>query len=204
MSNHDDKIYTFSIKIDKLEDDENLYVIAFSDITKLQQRVDKFEKRANIDSLTEIFSRQKFDQLYQLEFARSIRYFNSLTVLFVDIDHFKEVNDTYGHDIGDLTLKAFTQIISKNIREYDIFARWGGEEFILMLPQTNVNDGYKLAEKIRLAIQAHTFENVEKVTCSIGLSMLNKGDSHQKLIKRADTALYKAKNGGRNRTIIEI
>jgi diguanylate cyclase (GGDEF)-like protein len=80
----------------------------------------------------------------------------------------------------------------------------GGEEFILMLPQTDVNDGYKLAEKIRKAIFTHNFEGINTLTCSIGLSMLNKGDNSEIIIKRADTALYKAKNGGRNRTIIEI
>ena len=204
IRNKAEEIHTLSIKIDKLEENEDLYLIVLSDITKLQQRAEKFKKRANIDPLTGTFSRQKFNALYESEFARSIRYFNPLTVLFLDIDHFKEVNDTYGHDIGDLTLKEFSKIISTRTREYDIFARWGGEEFILMLPQTNINDGYKLAEKIRMSILSHKFEKLDNLTCSIGLSMLKKGDSKEEIIKRADSALYKAKNGGRNRTIIEI
>ena len=204
MKNKDGELHILSIKIDKLEENEDLYVIILSDITKLQQRTEKFKKRANIDALTQVFSRQKFNSLYEVEFSRSIRYINPLTILFIDIDHFKEINDTYGHDIGDLSLKTFASIISNNIRKNDVFARWGGEEFILMLPQTDVNDGYKLAEKIRKAIFTHNFEGINTLTCSIGLSMLNKGDNSEIIIKRADTALYKAKNGGRNRTIIEI
>ena len=204
IANHKGDIHTLTIKIDKLEDDENLHVIVLSDITTLQKRSQKFEKRANIDSLTGAYSRAKFNNLFHSEFSRSIRYLNPLTVLFIDIDNFKIVNDTYGHDIGDKVLKKFANLISINCREFDVFARWGGEEFILMLPQTNINDGYKLAEKIRNIIASHEFEQLGTLTCSIGLSMLHKGDSHESLIKRADNALYKAKSAGRNRTIIEI
>lgn len=204
IANHKGEIHTLTIKIDKLEDDDNLHVIVLSDITALQKRSEKFEKRANIDSLTGAYSRAKFDYLFHSEFARSIRYFNPLTILFIDIDNFKIVNDTYGHDIGDEVLKKFANLISTNSRELDVFARWGGEEFILMLPQTNINDGYKLAEKIRNIIALHKFDQIETLTCSIGLSMLNKGDNHESIIKRADNALYKAKSTGRNRTIIEF
>jgi len=103
-----------------------------------------------------------------------------------------------------MVLKSFAKLIASNIREFDVFARWGGEEFILMLPQTNINDGYKLAEKIRTSIASYQFEKIGHLTCSIGLSMLNKGDTRKILIKRADNALYKAKTTGRNKTIIEI
>jgi diguanylate cyclase (GGDEF)-like protein len=204
IANHNGNIHTLTIKIDKLEDDENLHVIVLSDITTLQKRSEKLEKRANIDSLTGAYSRAKFNNLFHSEFARSTRYFNPLTILFIDIDNFKIVNDTYGHDIGDDVLKKFANLISINSREFDVLARWGGEEFILMLPQTNINDGYKLAEKIRNIIASNEFDKIGTLTCSIGLSMLNKGDSHESLIKRADNALYKAKSSGRNRTIIEI
>lgn len=204
IANHKGKIHTLTIKIDKLEEEESLHVIVLSDITKLQLRSEKFEKRANIDSLTGAYSRAKFDNIFQSEFSRSIRYFNPLTILFIDIDNFKTINDTHGHDIGDEVLKKFAQLISSNSREFDLLARWGGEEFILMLPQTNINDGYKLAEKIRNIIASNRFDKIQTLTCSIGLTMLDKGDSPESLIKRADNALYKAKSTGRNRTIIEI
>jgi len=204
IANSKGELHILSIKIDRLQEDEDLYVIVLSDVTKLQQRADKFEKRANIDSLTGAFSRAKFNNQYASEFARSTRYLNPLTIVFIDIDHFKSINDSYGHDIGDITLKTFSELISRNIREFDLFARWGGEEFILMLPQTNINDGYKLAEKIRISIASHKFKAITKLTCSIGISMLCKGDDTKSLIKRADTALYKAKTTGRNKTIIEI
>jgi diguanylate cyclase (GGDEF)-like protein len=204
IANHKGIVHTLTIKIDNLEESEGLHVIVLSDITKLQMRAEKFEKRANIDALTEAYSRAKFDNLLHSEFSRSTRYLNPLTILFLDIDHFKQVNDTYGHDVGDMVLKTFAKIISSNIREFDVFARWGGEEFILMLPQTNINDGYKLAEKLRNSISSHRFDKINKITCSIGISMLNKGDTKKDLIKRADNALYKAKTNGRNRTIIEI
>jgi len=204
IANQKGDIHSLTIKIDKLEDNENLHVIVLSDITTLQKRLIKFEKRANIDTLTGAYSRAKFDYLYNAEFSRSKRYLNPLTIIFIDIDHFKKINDTYGHDVGDEVLKKFANLISSNSREFDVFARWGGEEFILMLPQTNINDGYKLAQKIRNIIASHKFDKIGTLTCSIGLSMLNKGDTKSSLIKRADNALYKAKSAGRNRTIIEI
>ncbi len=204
MKNYKGEICTLAIKIDKLEDEDNQHVIVLSDITKLQQRAEKFKKRANIDALTGVYGRSKFDELYHSEFSRSTRYLNPLTIIFIDIDHFKIINDTHGHDVGDEILKVFAKLISSNRREFDIFARWGGEEFILMLPQTNINDGYKLGEKIRKTIASYEFDKAASLTCSIGLSMLNKGDTKETLIKRADNALYKAKTTGRNKTIIEI
>ncbi len=204
IANKKGKIRTLSIKIDKLEKREGLYIIVLSDITKLQKRSEMFEIKANTDSLTKLYSRAKFNTLYQLEFERSTRCLNPLTLLFIDIDNFKITNDTYGHDVGDIVLKKFSKLISKNIRKYDILARWGGEEFILMLPQTNINNGYKLAEKIRNVIASNKFEKIQTLTCSIGISTLDKGDEKETLIKHADNALYKAKSSGRNKTIIEI
>jgi len=204
IKNKNKKLYIMNIKIDKIVGDENIYVIILTDITKLQQNTEEFMKKANIDSLTQIYSREKFNEHYEKEFSRSLRHLNPLTLLFIDIDYFKQVNDNYGHDVGDTTLYTFSQIISFNTRAFDLFARWGGEEFIIMLPQTNINDGYKLAEKIRKIISTYKFEHIESLTCSIGVSTLQKGDLVETLLKRADNALYKAKNSGRNKTIIEI
>lgn len=191
-----------TIKIHKLN--ETQYVIVFSDITQIKNRADMLEQKANLDSLTGAYSREKFNELYEIEFRRSQRYINSLSLLFLDIDHFKEINDTYGHDLGDQALIQFVKIIQENIRQYDVLARWGGEEFILMLPQTDMSAAFKIAEKLRKQISNHTFETIGTITCSIGVSMLQKNDDIHSLIKRADNALYKAKRSGRNRSIIDF
>jgi len=204
MANYKDELKTLTIKIYKLDEIKDEYVIVLSDITQLQQKADMLEKKANIDSLTQIYTRQRFEELYSLELHRSQRYINSLSILFLDIDHFKKINDVYGHDIGDATLKTFASLISSTIREYDVFGRWGGEEFILMLPQTDVNVAFKIAEKLRKLIETYKFDKLKNITCSIGISMLQKDDDYHSLIKRADNALYKAKNTGRNKTIIDF
>lgn len=204
MNNAQNELKTLCIKIEKLIQSKNEYIIILSDITQLEKRAEMLEKKANTDSLTKIYTRQKFEELYSLELHRSQRYINSLSILFLDIDHFKNINDLHGHDIGDETLKTFTRLIGEEIREYDVFARWGGEEFILMLPQTDINAAYKIAEKLRKKIGSHPFENLKGLTCSIGVSMLQKDDDFHSLIKRADNALYKAKNTGRNKTIIDF
>lgn len=191
-----------TIKIHKLNDNE--YVIVLSDITKIQNRADMLEQKANIDSLTKALSRQKFDELYSLELHRSQRYINSLSVMLLDIDHFKNINDTYGHDIGDKALIDFAKLIKEGIRKYDVFARWGGEEFILMLPQTDINAAFKMGEKLRNIIKEHNFEKIGKLTCSIGISMLRRDDDESTLLKRIDNALYKAKKSGRDKTIIYL
>lgn len=203
IKNRNNNSLIVDIKIDKIEQEE-VCIIILSDITQLKLNTEKFMKKANIDSLTNIYSRQKFNELYEIELDRSARYLNPLTILFIDIDFFKIINDTHGHAVGDATLETFAKVVSENIREFDIFARWGGEEFILLLPQTNINDGYKLAEKIRTIISSYEFKDIKSLTCSIGVSSLIKGDNTQSLLKRADQGLYKAKKNGRNRTILEI
>lgn len=202
MKNAQDELRNFIIKIFPLHDNE--FVIVLSDITKIKHKADLLEKKANIDNLTKVMSRQKFEELYRLELQRSQRYINSLSLLFFDIDYFKNINDTYGHDMGDKALTAFANIIQTNIREYDIFARWGGEEFILMLPQTDLGAAFKIAEKLRKKVEEHDFGIMGQITCSIGISMLKKNDDEKSLIKRADKALYKAKKSGRNRSIIDF
>lgn len=202
MKNAQSELRNFTIKIYALHEDE--FVIVLSDITKIKHRADLLEKKANIDTLTKVTSRQKFEELYHLELQRSQRYINSLSLLFFDIDHFKNINDTYGHDTGDKALTAFANIIKTNIREYDIFARWGGEEFILMLPQTDLSAAFKIAEKLRKKVAEYNFGIMGQITCSIGISMLKKDDDEKSLLKRADNALYKAKNSGRNRSIIDF
>ena len=130
------------------------------------------------------------------------RYNRSLSALFFDIDHFKKVNDTYGHDIGDVVLSNLATLISQQIRETDIFARWGGEEFIILLPETTRQEAELLAEEIMISLSQYTFTEVGKVTISIGITSIKGKERLQTFTKRLDDALYKAKKDGRNRYIV--
>jgi diguanylate cyclase (GGDEF)-like protein len=122
-------------------------------------------------------------------------------LILIDIDHFKRVNDTYGHDIGDKVLVKLVEIVQENIRKIDIFARWGGEEFLVLCPSTDVKNVQNLAEKLRAAVEVSSFSEVEKITISLGLSCYNPEESFSELFKRADQGLYYAKEHGRNQAV---
>jgi diguanylate cyclase (GGDEF)-like protein len=118
-----------------------------------------------------------------------------------DIDHFKNVNDTYGHDVGDTVLKNIVDTVNKNIRNIDIFVRWGGEEFIVLCPQTDSLSAATLAQKLRGAIDDASFDKVGNITCSFGVASFKDNESKDSLIKRSDDALYKAKDESSSRLI---
>jgi diguanylate cyclase (GGDEF)-like protein len=118
-----------------------------------------------------------------------------------DIDHFKQVNDNYGHDIGDKVLIKITNEVSKTIRETDIFARWGGEEFMILTPDTNLESAIGLAERTRRNIEMEEINKVGQITCSFGVTCFKKGDTFNSFVKRADNALYQDKESGRNKVI---
>ena len=116
-----------------------------------------------------------------------------------DIDHFKKINDTYGHTTGDIVLKEIAQVVTETIRKYDIVARWGGEEFVILVPNSKAEETALMAEKIRETIEKYAFTEAGTVTCSFGVTEYKDGDSIDSLVTRADEALYKAKEQGRNR-----
>jgi len=159
------------------------------------------------DALTGINNRRHFNEELKREIARSIRYNSALSLLMLDIDFFKKVNDTFGHLFGDEVLKVIGQVLHNSLRKHDICARYGGEEFVVLLPETGVREALIAAEKIRLIIASKqiAFEQaVAKVTISIGIAYFNAktmGDE-SKLIDAADKALYQAKRSGRNKSII--
>ena len=132
------------------------------------------------------------------EILKAKRYNTPLSIIYFDIDHFKQINDTYGHKKGDFILKEVSKIILQNIRKTDIFGRWGGEEFIIILPFTDLENALILAEKLRKKIEEHDFDGIN-ITISFGVTELKIDDNADTLINRADEALYKAKNKGRNR-----
>ncbi|KWT82511.1 GGDEF domain-containing response regulator [Candidatus Magnetominusculus xianensis] len=175
------------------------YLVTFTDISHIECDRKMFQDLATKDALTNIFNRKKFEDELKKEIERSLRYNNYLSLIIFDIDHFKSVNDTYGHPTGDYVLKEITKLVTENIRKYDIFARYGGEEFVILTPETNLAGAKDLAEKIREIIQDSVFKEVGKVTCSFGVSEYVKQEDPAGFIKKADYALYIAKNKGRNR-----
>ena len=183
-------------------DNENLNVIIFNDVTDELEKINSLEKKASTDALTNLFNRGKFsDVLFkEIELAKST--YSPLSLIFLDIDHFKVVNDTYGHDAGDIVLVELAKILENTVREGDFVARWGGEEFVITLQVTKAKNAQILAEKIRKNVQEYNFTEGGKQTISLGVTEYKQGESEDNFIKRVDEALYEAKQTGRNKTVI--
>ncbi|MEJ5167880.1 MAG: GGDEF domain-containing protein, partial [Arcobacteraceae bacterium] len=154
IKNTNGDLIDFEITLKKIEH-KSEYIIVFNDITTYIAQKNEYEYFAYHDHLTKIFNRQKFDELLLKEFENKKRYGDNLSVILIDLDHFKKVNDTYGHLTGDLVLIAIVGIIRNKLRINDVFARWGGEEFIILLPRTNINDAYAKAEELRKDIESY-------------------------------------------------
>tara|TARA_R110002153_G_scaffold13189_4_gene49304 strand:- start:1818 stop:2906 length:1089 start_codon:yes stop_codon:yes gene_type:complete len=173
---------------------------------RIKEMSQKYEKQAMRDPLSGLLNRRGMRERLQNEFERSQRYKNDLTVMMCDIDHFKVVNDQYGHDKGDDVIKNLGAIFESCLRKNDSLARWGGEEYLLLLPETNGDQGMQLAEKLRRKIAETQYKHDDKtfsVTISIGLHQIAATDTINQAITKADTNLYKAKKQGRNRCIID-
>lgn len=164
----------------------------------------KLEEIASLDFLTQIYNRQKFESFLEYEIKKQTRYKDGVFSLFIiDLDLFKDINDNYGHLKGDHILQEIAKILKLCSRDTDIVARWGGEEFVILLPHTDLNDAILVAEKLRSTIENHDFGSFINITCSIGISHSHNHDTKDTIFKRADKALYKAKELGRNRVEIE-
>lgn len=161
----------------------------------------ELEKLADTDPLTSIFNRRKFKEMLEYEAERNQRHQFSLALILCDIDDFKMINDRFGHNVGDSTLKLFAKNITDNIRDVDVFARWGGEEFVILMPNSTTDSAYTVAEKLRKMIELTDMENIDHFTASFGVTEFKVSDTIDSFIKRADDALYKAKEGGRNRVV---
>lgn len=159
----------------------------------------RVEELSVTDQLTQLHNRMFMENSFRGEIKRSKRYGYAFTVIMLDIDHFKEVNDTFGHDVGDSVLIEIAKTLSENIRETDILGRWGGEEFLIICPHTTDTEAAIVAEKIRHTIEEHSFRIVDRKTCSFGIAMFDlKEDDYKEVMKRSDEALYRAKKNGRN------
>lgn len=174
-------------------------VLLFEDITQRKQAEEEHRILATTDELTGVANRRAFASKLEVEMARAKRYETSLALIMYDIDHFKLVNDTYGHAVGDEVLKAVTETVRENLRAADTLARWGGEEFIILVPSTDLDGARQTAAKLNAAIAAASLAIVGPVTASFGVTTLIAGDDSTRLLKRVDDALYRAKDNGRNR-----
>ncbi len=225
----DGKPLVFEANIMSMRDyqDKTIYVAANRDITmrkqaeeelrrakdslevtnrELQEALRREQFLARTDSLTGIFNRRHFFDLAEQEFAIAKRYHQVISIIIFDIDHFKQVNDTFGHQVGDEVLQSVARIARENLRQADIFARHGGEEFIILLANSNAKESKVVTERIREDIAAYHLDTERgrvNVTISIGIAELSPDvDTIDHLVKYADQALYKAKEQGRNRTMI--
>jgi len=151
------------------------------------------------DALTGVANRRNLDERLTIELERSKRYGNSISLIMTDIDHFKKFNDVYGHSIGDTVLKHFSKIIKDSIRSSDFVARFGGEEFLILLPETTIESAIHLAERIRHALESSKIEGIkDPLTASFGVTGLQEQDTQTSVFERVDKALYKSKENGRN------
>jgi diguanylate cyclase (GGDEF)-like protein/PAS domain S-box-containing protein len=196
---YEDQVITPIVSEEK--DEIEYFVSTSKDVTEHIKMQEKLKVLATIDALTGIYNRYSLNEKIDDEIRRIKRYGGSFALMMFDIDFFKKVNDTYGHDTGDYVLQQFSKIVTESIRDTDIFGRWGGEEFILLAPNEDLEGASRLAEKIRYNIENYLFEKVKKISVSIGFSICNGYSEKEKLLKKVDEALYEAKESGRNRVV---
>ncbi|MGH6709123.1 MAG: GGDEF domain-containing protein [Bradyrhizobium sp.] len=180
---------------------------AMSEIASLQQGLQAIRMESRTDPLTELANRKHFDETIDEAVCASGQRGEPLSLLMIDIDHFKSVNDTFGHTTGDQVLRLVAMSLKQNIKGQDLAARYGGEEFAIVLPNTALRQGIAVADHVRRAVMAKevkkrsTGEIIGRMTISVGVASLLQGDTRESLIERADQCLYSAKRGGRNRVV---
>lgn len=181
---------------------------AQQDVHKLQTQLAQITDLATIDELTGLYNRRALFSRLVEEHSRVERYKENFSLMIIDIDDFKNVNDTYGHQVGDAILKNLASFLKGNLRTSDFVSRFGGEEFIAILPSTDMTKAKRVAEKLRHMLGKKVFEDKKgevkiKITVSVGISQCTPGDNIDSLIKRADDALYLAKDNGKNAIFTE-
>ena len=184
-----------------LDGDGNTELLA--KIDELLEQNAELERLRSTDALTGVWNRGQFERAVALELDRSARFKQSLSLVLLDIDHFKRINDTYGHRVGDSVLKEMTRVTTGAIRLIDGLYRWGGEEFAVLAASTSYGNAGRLAEKLRSSIERHTFAEVGKVTVSIGVAEHQSPETLEDWFSRVDAALYRAKEGGRNQVCVD-
>ena len=204
----DEDRYFWSVKVPLFDDNNEVYALLgmSTDITEQKHLEDKLHRLAMMGGLTGLFNRRHFLELAEKEARRARRYSQKMGFLMIDIDHFKNINDTYGHATGDRALQEISRVLESAVREADFVGRFGGEEFVVALPETTLPGSGILAERIRAAVEkievtADDGKLVRFTTSVGGTHLLKDGDDAEKALSRADKALYEAKNGGRNQVI---
>lgn len=197
--------FPIEVTISKIHVAGNVEMTALvRDVSEKNRLMEELLIASRRDHLTKLFNRRHVSELINNEIMRLARFKHGFALLMIDIDNFKNINDSFGHECGDIALFNFSKLLLENVRATDIASRWGGEEFLILLPETDLASGYHVAEKIRLAAEASSFEygsQVIKHTVSIGVQYLNKENEKQKLdsmINTVDQCLYSAKAAGRN------
>lgn len=166
---------------------------------ELEEKNAELETLSVTDRLTQLYNRVKLEEIFAQQINLSRRYSTPFSILLCDIDFFKNINDTYGHIMGDTVLCEFSSLLREQIRESDTIGRWGGEEFLIICPETDADNALRFAERIRSAVHKHPFSTQKPQTISIGVSTFCADDTETSMVQRADKALYTAKNEGRNR-----
>jgi diguanylate cyclase (GGDEF)-like protein len=199
----------FDLRISPLLDHRGQFVgrlIVWRDITDLKHTQLKLEKLATMDVLTQVFNRRYFLEAAETNIKRAARLKQPLALALMDIDHFKNINDTFGHPAGDQALIAFAKICQENIREFDVFARFGGEEFALLMPGIGSKQASQVVERLRLIVSESTLDlDLHSVSITVSLGIADLAGEHDTLdliLHRADQALYAAKQSGRNRVVV--
>ncbi len=169
---------------------------------QIERMNDKLRDISTKDFLTNIYNRRKLDEMIEQEYYRAIKKGTKFSIILIDLDFFKSVNDTYGHSIGDKILIETAKLLESNIRSSDMVGRWGGEEFLIICPKTNIEQALCISEKLRKNIANYKFSVVHNRTSSFGVATYENGDTISGLIGRADKGLYQAKENGRNRVEI--
>jgi diguanylate cyclase (GGDEF)-like protein len=183
-------LYTFLI--DRYEKD------LLEKSNNLQKLYEEVSRLAREDSLTGAFNRRKMDELIQAESVRSDRYKTFFSMIIFDLDDFKEINDRYGHDVGDGVLKQLVEIVRADLRSVDAMGRWGGEEFVILLPGIKIHQAVYVAQRVLTTIDKTEFSGGIHVTASFGVAQRMAGESFENFYRRLDQAMYKAKNSGKN------
>lgn len=177
---------------------EQVFMVAFADVSRQKAKEAELESLAFRDGLTNAYNRRYFMEALQAELARAERLGRQPCVALIDIDHFKELNDSHGHQAGDQVLKEFTALAQGMLRRSDVLARYGGEEFALMLPETRLAEAVVIVDRIRESTVHHVFGGEHRISISAGVAEAGAGSGGE-LLRTADTALYNAKRSGRNR-----
>ncbi|PEZ03279.1 GGDEF domain-containing protein [Bacillus sp. AFS018417] len=202
MYNEGEEATVFLLRIAHLPDDVSRFIVTCTDITELEEEYKEQERLATIDSLTNIYNRLKFQRLFSQGWETAIRMSQSFALILFDLDDFKKVNDTYGHDFGDLALVQLAELVTAKLQPHHVFARWSEEEFIVFLSHTTEKEAFQIAESLRFFIETKKFSGISNITASFGVAAYENGITKEILMHRADVALYEAKNKGKNQVCL--